>query len=209
MPVYRSRRSPAAAVSSRSPGGPPVCPLTDRALDLSRAVRRVRALAPFGIDAWVVLPDHMHAVWTLPEGDSDFPRRWRAIKDLFSRRIDPRESLSASRSFQGERGIWQRRYWEHAIRDGPPELRPLQPCETRLRFAPDRLAILFIPSMFRKRPLPARLARLRRRRGRSRRVPSRRTARRVLASCRPDFVIELRGAAGSMPKLKSKSVALW
>jgi putative transposase len=54
---------------------------------LRHAVRRVRALAPFGIDAWVVLPDHMHAVWTLPEGDSDFPRRWRAIEDLFSRRM--------------------------------------------------------------------------------------------------------------------------
>jgi len=91
--------------------------LTDRVEELRHAVRRVRALAPFGIDAWVVLPDHMHAVWTLPEGDSDFPRRWRAIKDLFSRRIGPRETVSASRSSQGERGIWQRRYWEHAIRD--------------------------------------------------------------------------------------------
>jgi putative transposase len=85
--------------------------LTDRVLDLRYTVRRVRAVAAFGIDAWVVLPDHIHAVWTLPEGDSDFPRRWRAIKDLFSRRIDPRETLSASRSFQDERGIWQRRYW--------------------------------------------------------------------------------------------------
>jgi putative transposase len=93
------------------------CLLTERVEELRHAVRRVRALAPFGIDAWVVLPDHMHAVWTLPEGDSDFPRRWRAIKDLFTRRMSPRETVSASRSSQGERGIWQRRYWEHAIRD--------------------------------------------------------------------------------------------
>jgi putative transposase len=91
--------------------------LTDRVGDLRHAVQRVRALAPFRIDAWVVLPDHMHAVWTLPEGDADFPRRWRAIKDLFSRRLDPLERVSGSRASQGERGIWQRRYWEHAIRD--------------------------------------------------------------------------------------------
>jgi len=93
------------------------CLLTDRVDDLRHAVRRVRALAPFHIDAWVVLPDHLHAVWTLPEGDDDFPRRWKAIKDLFSRRQEPVERLSRSRVFQGERGIWQRRYWEHAIRD--------------------------------------------------------------------------------------------
>jgi putative transposase len=91
--------------------------LTDRIDDLRHAVRRVVASAPFRIEAWVVVPDHMHAIWTLPEGDADFPRRWRAIKDLFSRRLDPGETLSSSRGSQGERGIWQRRYWEHAIRD--------------------------------------------------------------------------------------------
>ena len=91
--------------------------LTDHIVDLRHAVRRARALAPFRIDAWVVLPDHMHAVWTLPEDDDDFPRRWRVIKDLFSRRLNPDETLSRSRALQGERGIWQRRYWEHAIRD--------------------------------------------------------------------------------------------
>ena len=93
------------------------CLPTDRIDDLRHAIRRIPAIAPFHIDAWVVLPDHMHAVWTLPEGDHDFPRRWRAIKDLFSRRLDPVERLSGSRVSQGERGIWQRRYWEHAIRD--------------------------------------------------------------------------------------------
>jgi putative transposase len=91
--------------------------LTDRIGDLRHAVRRVRQLVPFHIDAWVVLPDHMHAVWTLPEGDDAFPRRWRTIKDLFSRRQIPSEALSRSRASQGERGIWQRRYWKHAIRD--------------------------------------------------------------------------------------------
>ncbi len=91
--------------------------LTDRIDDLRYAVRRARTLAPFRIEGWVVLPDHMHAVWTLPAGDSDFPRRWRTIKDLFSRRVEPDEMRSDSRASQGERGIWQRRYWEHAIRD--------------------------------------------------------------------------------------------
>jgi putative transposase len=47
---------------------------------LRAAVRRVCALAPFHIDAWVVLPNHMHCLWTLPHGDADFPGRWRAIK---------------------------------------------------------------------------------------------------------------------------------
>jgi REP element-mobilizing transposase RayT len=54
-------------------------------IDALRAVvRRVRARAPFHIDAWVVLPDHMHCLWTLPQGDADFPGRWRAIKIAFS-----------------------------------------------------------------------------------------------------------------------------
>ena len=72
---------------------------------------------PFHIDAWVVLPDHMHAVWTLPEGDSEFGRRWQAIKMAFSKGIEPSETLSRSRHVRGERGIWQRRFWEHAVRD--------------------------------------------------------------------------------------------
>jgi putative transposase len=72
---------------------------------------------PFHIDAWVVLPDHLHALWTLPDGDSDFPRRWQAIKMAFSKRLAAGEALSESRRRRGERGIWQRRYWEHTIRD--------------------------------------------------------------------------------------------
>ena len=84
---------------------------------LRDSVRRVRDLMPFHIDAWVVLPEHMHALWTLPEGDSAFPRRWQAIKMAFSRRIAKREAVSASRRSKKERGIWQRRYWEHTIRD--------------------------------------------------------------------------------------------
>ena len=72
---------------------------------------------PFHIDAWVVLPDHMHCLWTLPQNDGNFPKRWQAIKMGFSRSVTSGEPLSASRKKRGERGIWQRRYWEHIIRD--------------------------------------------------------------------------------------------
>ncbi|WP_303902834.1 REP-associated tyrosine transposase [Thiohalomonas denitrificans] len=81
------------------------------------AVRYARHNHPFRIDAWVVLPEHMHAVWTLPTGDADFATRWSLIKATFSRSIPKRETVSVSRAGKEERGIWQRRYWEHTIRD--------------------------------------------------------------------------------------------
>jgi putative transposase len=84
---------------------------------LREAVRRTRARTPFHIDAWVVLPDHMHCLWTLPEGDIDYPRRWRAIKMAFVRSLPIDEARSPVNIRRGERGIWQRRYWEHTIRD--------------------------------------------------------------------------------------------
>jgi len=84
---------------------------------LREAVRKVRAKAPFYIDAWVVLPDHLHCLWTLPENDMDFSGRWQAIKTAFSKQISGGEFRSASRLGKGERGIWQRRFWEHTIRD--------------------------------------------------------------------------------------------
>lgn len=86
-------------------------------IDLLRtAVKNVRHYKPFHIDAWVVLPDHMHCIWTLPEGDADYSSRWKAIKTAFSRRTPKTERLSAARIAKGERGIWQRRYWEHTTR---------------------------------------------------------------------------------------------
>ncbi len=89
--------------------------LTDH-IDLLRdSVRRVRRLHPFHIDAWVVLPDHLHCIWTLPPDTDDFPMRWRLIKLLFSKGLPRTERLSATRQRRSERGIWQRRYWEHTI----------------------------------------------------------------------------------------------
>jgi putative transposase len=87
-------------------------------IDILRAViQKVKSVHPFRIDAMVILPDHLHAVWTLPVGDCDYPTRWMLIKSGFSRQIPKDERRSESRQAKGERAIWQRRYWEHLIRD--------------------------------------------------------------------------------------------
>jgi putative transposase len=92
--------------------------LLTREIDALRgAVRKVRAQKPFHIDAWVVLPDHTHCMWTLPDNDTNFSARWQAIKTAFSKRMMVGEHRSPSRAGKGERGIWQRRFWEHTIRD--------------------------------------------------------------------------------------------
>src|SRR5579875_3195635 len=91
--------------------------LVTRIDELRAAVRETRTLRPFHIDAWVVLPDHMHCLWTLPVGDTDFPLRWRMIKARFSRSVPAEEERRASHVRKREAGLWQRRYWEHTIRD--------------------------------------------------------------------------------------------
>jgi putative transposase len=91
--------------------------LVRRIDDLRDAVRKVRERRPFSIEAMVVLPDHVHAVWHLPEGDGDFSRRWHLIKRSFSMRIEAGATTVRGGLRPGERGIWQRRFWEHLIRD--------------------------------------------------------------------------------------------
>jgi putative transposase len=91
--------------------------LTDHIELLRSAFRYARVRYPLRVAATVVLPDHLHAVWILSEGDSDFAVRWRLIKTAFSRALPRGERISASRASKGERGIWQRRYWEHTLRD--------------------------------------------------------------------------------------------
>lgn len=89
-----------------------------RHIDLLRnVIAKVKRTHPFVIHAWVVLPDHMHCVIELPQDDADFATRWMLIKMLFSRGLPKNESLSNVRKQRRERGIWQRRYWEHLIRD--------------------------------------------------------------------------------------------
>ncbi|MBB1059555.1 REP-associated tyrosine transposase [Marilutibacter spongiae] len=85
---------------------------------LRQTVRKVRGRHPFRIHAWAVLPDHLHCLIELPQGDTDFALRWRLIKGGFSRGLPRDERRSSVRQRRGERGIWQRRYWEHLIRDG-------------------------------------------------------------------------------------------
>ncbi|GAA5004489.1 transposase [Pseudoluteimonas lycopersici] len=91
--------------------------LTSHVEVLRKAFAAVMAAHPFVIDAMVVMPDHLHAVWTMPPDDADYALRWRLIKTRFSRAMPRTERRSVSRMAKGERGIWQRRYWEHEIRD--------------------------------------------------------------------------------------------
>src|SRR5258707_938155 len=70
---------------------------------------------PFRIDAFVILPEHLHAIWTLPPDDTDFSIRWRMIKTRFVRSLPKTEPLTRTHVARGERGIWQRRFWEHLI----------------------------------------------------------------------------------------------
>ena len=91
--------------------------VVDEVDKLRSAFRKVRATHPFQIDAVVILPEHLHCIWTLPAGDSDFSTRWSLIKGNFSRAIEKGEYRSETRRRRGERGLWQRRFWEHLIRD--------------------------------------------------------------------------------------------
>jgi putative transposase len=93
--------------------------LVDCVGHLRETVRKVKQVHPFDILAWVVLPDHLHAIWTLPTGDADCSTRWSLIKAGFSRGITQGEHINASRQHKRERGIWQRRYWEHLIISEP------------------------------------------------------------------------------------------
>ena len=84
---------------------------------LRRAYGSVQQQRPFRTIAICILPDHLHAIWTLPEGDADFPRRWSLIKGRFARALPATALRTQSKLVRREKGIWQRRYWEHAVRD--------------------------------------------------------------------------------------------
>lgn len=93
------------------------CLLVEHIDALRNAFRIVKQQRPFRIDAIVILPDHLHCIWTMPPDDCDYSTRWRLIKSAFSATIEPGERISRRRQVKSERGIWQRRFWEHAIRD--------------------------------------------------------------------------------------------
>ncbi|WPL18137.1 Transposase [Thiorhodovibrio winogradskyi] len=85
---------------------------SEERVDLIRqALRKTMAQRPFKIDAMVILPEHLHCIWRLPPGDSDYSSRWREIKKSLSRNI------STQTNSRNESLVWQRRFWEHAIRD--------------------------------------------------------------------------------------------
>lgn len=92
-------------------GRRPVFAAPDRVAALRAAIRKVSVQRPFAVEAMVVLPDHLHCIWRLPEDDDDYSSRWREIKKATSREIAPQSNL------RGERQVWQRRFWEHLIRD--------------------------------------------------------------------------------------------
>jgi putative transposase len=91
--------------------------LVERIDVLRTAFRSVRARHAFHMEAIVILPDHLHCVWALGPGDTDFCTRWSLIKGHFSRAIEKGGRVSQSRAKRGERGLWQRRFWGHLIRD--------------------------------------------------------------------------------------------
>ena len=103
---------------------------------LRRAIRAVRRRWPFAVLGIVLMPDHLHTVWTLPPGDARYSNRLRRIKRLFTNAFlaggGTEGERSASRRRRSERGVWQRRFWEHTVRDGDDLIR----CMDYLHFNP-------------------------------------------------------------------------
>ncbi|MBI3771672.1 MAG: transposase [Gammaproteobacteria bacterium] len=90
--------------------------LVEHVAELREIIRVVMRERPMNIDAMVVMPDHLHAVWTLPPGDEDYAGRWRMIKSRYTRTL-ARAGVEMMRNEKGEYDLWQRRYWEHTVRD--------------------------------------------------------------------------------------------
>jgi len=93
----------------------------DVRIALREAINRVRSQYPFFIDAWVLLPDHLHTIWTLPPDDARFGLRWQQIKRFVTLRCGERlhqaSWMTDSKTRHRESTLWQRRYWEHQIRN--------------------------------------------------------------------------------------------
>jgi putative transposase len=88
---------------------------------LREAIRHCQQRWPFRVDALVMLPDHVHAIWTMPDDDFDYSKRWGIVKKHFTQTWltlgGTEQSVTASRLRYRRRGVWQRRFWEHALRD--------------------------------------------------------------------------------------------
>ena len=86
---------------------------------LKLAIQRIKESHPFDIEAFVLLPDHLHCIWRLPSADMNYAMRWSLIKRQVSQSVRDRlaQDVTASRIKRRELGLWQRRFWEHQIRD--------------------------------------------------------------------------------------------
>jgi putative transposase len=114
--------------------------LVDHVELLRTAFRNARDRKPFAVDAIVILPDHLHAILTLPSGDADFPGRWKAIKAAFTRAIAA-TGAAVPCNDRGEYLLWQRRFWEHTIRDD----RDFERCANYIHFNPVKHRLVSTP----------------------------------------------------------------
>lgn len=118
MSNYRRRHVPGGTYFFTVRLQDPASDLLIREIDLLRhATRLCLKCLPFTIDAAVILPNKLHMIWTLPPGDAAYSARWRLIKSSFSRHLPAPHDAPATHLRRGEKGIWQRRFWEHVIRD--------------------------------------------------------------------------------------------
>ncbi len=117
--------------------------LTDHVGHLRQAFRQTRIEYPFIIDAIVILPDHLHTIWSLPEGDDDYPGRWRRLKSLFTRAL-VKSGAPVLRDQRGEYALWQRRFWEHTIRDD----NDFERCADYVHFNPVKHGYVGAPSQW-------------------------------------------------------------
>lgn len=123
MPYYRRAQIPGGAYffTVVTAGRQKILTNPDIRVALRSAIAKVRETHPFIIDGWVLLPDHLHCIWTLPQGDADFPTRWRLIKREVSVTCGKdyfRPDLLSARRVKKQCGtLWQHRFWEHWIRN--------------------------------------------------------------------------------------------
>jgi putative transposase len=114
--------------------------LVDHVGSLRNAFRKTRDRRPSAVDAIVILPDHLHTILTLPPGDSDFSGRWKAIKAAFTRTLLAKGAI-IPRDRRGEYSLWQKRFWEHTIRDD----KDFERCANYVHFNPVKHRLVLTP----------------------------------------------------------------
>jgi len=115
--------------------------LTDHVALLRSAFRQTRVKQPFAIDAIVVLPEHLHAILTLPPRDADYSGRWRRLKGVFTRGLVA-SGVAVPHDARGEFSLWQKRFWEHTIRDD----RDFERCADYIHFNPVKHRLVTAPA---------------------------------------------------------------